>query len=787
MTGASRTTTLSMPSQHFIRGGLTSQPFMDYPQGIVFRGTDVPMLGLISFVLVAVFAAVAAYAQARSPSVHARRLGMLCLLLAVNSLANGAAISAQDASSASSWNRLAIATWAATLSMQLVLMLGLTRWRLPAHRLWPVLVSLPAALTAVALMISDLSGPAAMVATAQGWAWDTAAVPGLQVILATYYLFTAAVLAAWGARSRDRRERRQVAWLLGAGLVAMAGAAAFISAHPLDEPPNLPRIPHIFASIWALGYGVAILRHGLLDLRPVLALDHLLQAMQDLFLLVDPQGRISAANPRSATLLGLPPEQLLGRRLADLVVDQAGMERVLADLQAGSAAAGAEILMKDREGVGIPLLLAGGPLQGRAGEPLGLALVAQDQRPIREMIKAGRLESIGILAGGLAHDFNNLLTGIWGHLQLIRAELPSDSPLERRLSEAGNACQRATDLTQQLLTFSRGGAPVRRPTSLSDVIRDSAGFATAGSPARLDLSLRTDLWPVDGDAGQLSRVVHNLVLNAVQAMPGGGAIRIRGFNLRHGVEVGDGSSPERRPEDQVRFTVSDDGPGIPADHLSRIFDPFYSTKSRGTGLGLAIVSSIVRRHGGRIEVFSQPGNGTTFRVDLPRGAPIGGTKAGLDSSGPVVRRVLVMDDEVVVRRVAADMLVRLGCQADTCADGVEAIAKTRDARVRGTPFETLILDLTVPGGMGGAEAARTLRQDDPAVRLVVCSGYAEDPVMDRYRDHGFDAVLPKPYSLEQLREAVVERVPATAVVDAAPADEAPRVPAAASPAVAGGR
>lgn len=709
---------------------------------------------LLSFVASAVFASLATFTLARGPSVPARRMGILSVLLALNSLANGATMAAPDAVVADAWNRVGVFTWGVIVPLQLLVLLGLTRWRMPGSRRWLAIVFLPAATVMTAVLTGEAISPDRMLRTSQGWAWDLVGMNFVGITIAVYLAATAAVLFAWRIRARGGREILQSSWLLGSGATAVVASAIFVAFNPLSLSPDLPRIPHLFALVFAAGYTIAILRYGLLDLRPALAIDHVLAAMQDLFLLVTPDGQISAANERSTALLGMTPSELRGRSLVDLAEDPQQGIRILEGVLSHRAGPVGEVSLRSREGAPIPVLLAGAPILGSRGERVGVALVAQDQRPVRELLKAERLESIGMLAGGIAHDFNNLLTGISGFIQIARTELPGECAIDEHLGMAESACFRAVDLTQQLLTFSRGGSPMRHPTQLADVIRESAGFATSGSPVRLDVDLPDDLWTVHGDVGQLSRVVHNLVLNAVQAMPAGGVVRIRGENVSGDKECNGNDPDGASAGDVVRLTIEDDGPGIPAALHDRVFDPFFTTRPEGTGLGLAVADSVIRRHGGRLSLVSGPGRGATFRFDLPRGRPVAAVNVAVAGASVSGRRVLVMDDLPIVRQVAEQMLRGMDCAVETCSDGTEAVKRARGARDQGRPFHAIILDLTVPGGLGGAEAAKILRRDDPDVRLIVCSGYAEAPVMSRHTEHGFDALLPKPYSVDQLRQAV---------------------------------
>ena len=368
-----------------------------------------------------------------------------------------------------------------------------------------------------------------------------------------------------------------------------------------------------------------------------------------------------------------------------------------------------------------------------------------------ELVRTSRLESRGVLAGGIAHDFNNLLTVILGNLSLVINDRNVTEEDERCLRQSERAAIRARDLTQQLLTFAKGGAPVRSAVLLPDIVRESAGFALHGSRVRCEFDLAPHLWPAHVDRGQISQVVQNIVINAMHAMPTGGIVRI---SLRN-EEVPAGAALPVEPGRYHRLCIQDSGTGIAPEFLPHIFDPFFTTKQKGSGLGLATVHSIVRKHGGHISVESALSEGTTFHLWLPAASSAG--QCSTDKSSPCLRlsgRALVMDDEPSVRDMAAAMLRRLGLEVTVAADGAAVIEAYVAARSSGQSFSLVLLDLTVPGGMGGKEALAELLKIDPNVRAIVSSGYSNDPVMAHYREHGFQARVPKPYEFEQLAAAI---------------------------------
>ena len=380
----------------------------------------------------------------------------------------------------------------------------------------------------------------------------------------------------------------------------------------------------------------------------------------------------------------------------------------------------------------------------------------KEARLQNELERSSRLESLGMLAGGIAHDFNNLLTVILGNLGLAAMDKRVMAAAGDCISEAERGARRARDITQQLLTFAKGGDPVRTSVFLSDVVSEAASFARHGSNVRFDFDYQPDLPPGDVDAGQISRVVHNLVINAVQAMPEGGVVSIA---LAPAV-LGAGEVDTLPAGAYLKLTIADTGRGIPAENLSRIFDPYFSTKDKSgnSGLGLATVRSIIKKHHGHIEVESRVGQGTTFQIWLPAARQeISRTATATPwAKGHGPARVLVMDDEDVIRRVAGRMLSLAGHETVFAADGAEAVRTYTAGRQSGNAFDLVIFDLTVPGGMGGKDALQELLKSDPDIRAIASSGYSNDPVMANPRSYGFCATLPKPYDIPDLMKAVEE-------------------------------
>jgi len=375
------------------------------------------------------------------------------------------------------------------------------------------------------------------------------------------------------------------------------------------------------------------------------------------------------------------------------------------------------------------------------------AEIEQRRQAEEELLRARKLESLGVLAGGIAHDFNNFLTVVQGNLGLVKIELDRGNPVDDMLDQITRACGRAASLASQLLTFGKGSAPVRRLASVAKLITDNVNLARAGANIGIDLAIAHDLWPAEIDASQMSHAFRNILLNAREAMPDGGIIEVRAENAV--TEPGSLPLPAGR---YVRISVRDYGSGIPPDILPRVFDPYFTTKKVGSGLGLATAHAIVSKHQGTITVQSKVGLETCFSVYLPASGeslPEAAHGEGLQRG---TGRVLIMDDEAALRTLLQRMLEGMGYAVECAADGAEAIARFETAKASGGGFDIVLLDLTVPGGMGGQEAAPRIREIDSSVKLIVSSGYSEAAVMSNYRQYGFDEVLPKPWTLAQLSE-----------------------------------
>lgn len=369
----------------------------------------------------------------------------------------------------------------------------------------------------------------------------------------------------------------------------------------------------------------------------------------------------------------------------------------------------------------------------------------------KELLKIKKLESIGVLAGGIAHDFNNILAAILGNIELAAMSIESTNEAQTLLKEAQKASIRAKDLTQQLLTFSKGGAPVKQTAFLDKIITESADFVLHGTSVRCDYDFADDLWQADIDPGQISQVIQNIIINACHAMPIGGTITVSCKNST----LGRGAHPRKA----IKIEITDLGSGISPENIEKIFDPYFSTKQTGNGLGLAICHSIITKHEGSISVESEAGKGTTFTLYLPAAQQEQATDSQIGSTQeiplpPEKYLILVMDDEPMIRNIAQMMLSRLGHEVVLASDGDEAIRLYHDYLNKGQPIDLTIMDLTIPGGMGGQEAVLEILKINSTAKVLVSSGYSNDPIMASCKDYGFSGSIAKPFHMNELAAAL---------------------------------
>ena len=477
----------------------------------------------------------------------------------------------------------------------------------------------------------------------------------------------------------------------------------------------------------------------------------ILQTATDGFLQVDDIGLIADVNPALCTMTGYSREEILTKRFVELVEMSfhPGRETLLDTVRlAGSLTALVDLKTKAGGIVAGEISATFAEMETRGNYFCFIRDITERKKMEEELLRGQKLESLGVLAGGIAHDFNNLLTGIIGYIDLATKTVAAGDKVRTWLESAKKASVRAQNLTQQLLTFSRGGEPIKKLVSIRELIEESTGFVLSGSNVKCEYHFSGDLWPVNADKGQVGQVIQNIILNGAQAMPLGGIIRVQAENV-----IVDESDPvSLAPGDYVKMMFTDHGSGISRKDQAKIFDPYFSTKQSGNGLGLTICHSIVSKHRGTITVESKPGAGTTFAVYLPASRLAGHESEAMRSGGEMhgSGRVLVMDDEEQVREIVGEMLSHLGYEPGFARDGAEAIEMYQKALHNGSPYAAVIVDLTIPGGMGGKEAIVKLLRIDPGVKAIVSSGYSNDPVMAEYSVYGFSGVVTKPFDIEQL-------------------------------------
>ncbi len=461
---------------------------------------------------------------------------------------------------------------------------------------------------------------------------------------------------------------------------------------------------------------------------------------------------IQEVNQQICAMTGYTQEELLEQNSRILYPTQEDYDYVGREKyrQLGQKGVGTvETRWRRKDGTIIDILLSSAPLtkDELSGPILFTALDITEQKKLENLrATMDKMESLGIMAGGIAHDFNNVLMAILGNISLLGM---ASNPQEIRegLREVEEACRQAMLLAKQLLTFAKGGAPLKEVTDIRALLSESARLALSGSKAKVTFAWPHDLWQVKVDAGQMHQVFTNLFINADQAMPGGGEIKVTAANCPIEAE----SSLPLPPGRYVLIQISDQGIGIPPEHLDKIFDPYFTTKQKGSGLGLTIVYSILKQHGGLITVASELGQGTTFTLYLP--ALEEDLPGHVEAEPPLYTgqgHILILEDEPAVQTVMAKMLAKLGYEAAFAPDGQEILRLYDQARQQGEPFAAVILDLTIPGGMGGLETCEKLRETDPSVKTVVSSGYADDPVLANYQTYGFNAAIAKPFRLTDL-------------------------------------
>jgi len=490
----------------------------------------------------------------------------------------------------------------------------------------------------------------------------------------------------------------------------------------------------------------------------------ILDTVDEGFIVIDRDYRILTANKAYCGQAGLPCDEVIGRHCFEIshrtnrpCYDEGEECAVRLVFETGEPHAALH-RHTDREGRVLYVETKGFPIKDAAGNVTSVIEtvnnITEKHLLEEERLKTQKLESIGTLAGGIAHDFNNLLQGIFGYISMAKMTMDRRDRALAMLEQAENALHQSVNLTTQLLTFSKGGKPVKKPIDIRPVIENAARFTLSGSRSDFHVDIAKDLWNTEADEGQIGQVIQNIVLNADQAMPLGGSVMVSAKN----VAESSASLPQVLSRgNYIMISIEDTGVGIPEQYVGKIFDPYFTTKEKGSGLGLATSYSIVRNHGGMIDVRTKPGKGSTFTVYLPAIAgedPTASPVRPPERSAQRTARVLVMDDEEIIRTLSRELVNALGHEVDDAKHGQETLEKYQGAIAAGRPFDIVILDLTVRGGMGGVETIQKLREIDPGVKAIVTSGYSDDAAIAHHVAHGFKAYLKKPYNIDQLRQVL---------------------------------
>jgi PAS domain S-box-containing protein len=478
----------------------------------------------------------------------------------------------------------------------------------------------------------------------------------------------------------------------------------------------------------------------------------------NLILSLDIKGKIIECNGRSRDILGYEAQEMIGQPFDQYIAsdsDSASWFK-LEKIKNGQQILNKELRLRTKDGDIAEIRMNASTMKGSDSLNDMTVCIIEDVTKLnrfqQEIQNIQKLESLGVMAGGIAHDFNNLLTAIVANISLARLALGSGSKADLRLADAEVAADRAKDLSHQLLTFSKGGEPVKQTAHIGDLVSESASFAFRGTNTACDISIPQSIWMVYVDAGQITQVLHNLFINADQAITGGGTVHVSCENT---VLDSDNEVPPLSAGHYVRVSIRDNGTGISEEHIDRIFDPYYSTKQHGSGLGLAISHSIINKHDGHISVDSEPDKGTVFSIYLPASTEKEVVSRRSPETVPTGSgKVLVMDDEEAIRESTAEILNSIGYDVTMARDGNEAIDIVRASQGSEDRFNVVLLDLTIPGDIGGRDIIEDLIEIDPDVKAIVMSGYSNDSVLSNYRQYGFHGALLKPFKVSDIAQAL---------------------------------
>lgn len=484
-------------------------------------------------------------------------------------------------------------------------------------------------------------------------------------------------------------------------------------------------------------------------------LETIINSSSDIIFLKDKDFRYLVVNEQCARFLNSTAEDVIGKTDFDFMPEEAAGACKKGD----EAALVSESPNESEELVGDRWFhVVKQRVKDSEGNAAGIVAVIRDiterRKMEKELMKAQKLESVGLLAGGIAHDFNNALTGILGNISLAKMLVDPEDKIFKRLTSAERATLRAQKLTHQLLTFAMGGVPIKQIISIAELLEESIDFTLKGSNIRCNYSIAKNLWPVEIDEGQINQVISNLAINAQQAMPEGGILKVRAENITADID----NPFLLKGGNYITISIEDNGIGIPQEQLSRIFDPYFTTKQKGSGLGLATTYSIIKNHDGHIMVESKLGIGTIFHIYLPASGKEVLAKKDLEE-GPIAGngKILIMDDEADIREAAGEALTFLGYEISLAENGIKTIELYKKAIESRNPFDVVIMDLIIPGGMGGKETVKKLIEIDPHIKAIVSSGYSNDPVIADFEKYGFRDFIIKPYKAEDLGK-VLHRV-----------------------------
>ncbi len=467
-------------------------------------------------------------------------------------------------------------------------------------------------------------------------------------------------------------------------------------------------------------------------------------------------GKHIEANSWLVNMLGYTKEELLKMPVSDLYADPKKRQALSDKISNQGFVQKEELQLKRKDGTLLSVLATGKAIFDVEKKikyfDLILHDITQEKSSQDEYLKNEKLKSIGTLAGGIAHDFNNILTGLYGNIALAKLDLPADNDALQYIEDAEQSMTKATELTQQLLTFASGGDPIKESIPIDILIKDTANFNLSGSNIKLMMTVDKQLWTVHADKDQLSQVISNLVINGRHAMPDGGELNI----LVRNIELNKNEVLSLKAGKYIKIIVGDEGIGISKDYISKIFDPYFTTKQAGCGMGLATAYSILKKHNGLITVQSEIGKGTEFNIYLPA---YDSDREKKDSStqadpNPSAAKVLIMDDDEQVCNITGKMVERFGYTAFSVSDGELALNSYKQEMEKNNKYDIVLMDLTIPGGMGGKETVTKLLTIDPDAKAIVISGYSNDPVLSNFADYGFKGMLVKPFKIDELKKTI---------------------------------